>query len=84
MTYRATGVKRIIPKGKGGAIRKRPTLPRALELQGLPADFFEHSPFTKDAKHKMLGNGVPMFMGRALADAVWCALYENKTEEAAA
>jgi len=61
-------------KGKGGAIRKRPSLARALELQGLPPDFFAQSPFTKDGKHKALANAVPLFMGRALARAVVRAL----------
>lgn len=41
-----------------------------LRLQGLPEDFFAHSPFTKKAQIEMLGNGVPMFMGRELARAV--------------
>jgi hypothetical protein len=40
----------------------------------LPTDFFDESPFTEGAKRRMLGNGVPMFMGRALAKAVRVAL----------
>jgi DNA (cytosine-5)-methyltransferase 1 len=38
--------------------------------QGVPANFLEHSPFRKDALCKMLGNGVPYPMGRAIARAV--------------
>jgi DNA (cytosine-5)-methyltransferase 1 len=38
--------------------------------QGLPADFFKHSPFTVEAKCKAVGNGVPLPMGRAIARAV--------------
>jgi DNA (cytosine-5)-methyltransferase 1 len=49
-------------------------LEEALLLQGLPRDFFEDSPFTARAKGEMLGNAVPMFMGRALARAVKRAL----------
>lgn len=41
-----------------------------LELQGLPEDFLQHSPFTMDAKRKMIGNGVPLSMGVALARAI--------------
>lgn len=47
------------------------TLERMLELQGLPADFFhEDSPFTAAGKKSMVGNGVPLAMGRAVAAAV--------------
>lgn len=49
--------------------RTRP-LSKALELQGLPATYFDHSPFTVKGKGEMLGNGVPLPMGRALARAV--------------
>jgi DNA (cytosine-5)-methyltransferase 1 len=38
--------------------------------QGLPTDFLEHSPFKAEARCKMLGNGVPLPMGRAIAKAV--------------
>ena len=44
------------------------------ELQGLPADFFGDSPFTLDGKRKMIGNGVPLPMGRAVAKAVRATL----------
>ena len=40
-----------------------------LEAFGLPVDF-DIPPFRKDAKFKALGNGVPMAMGRAIAQAV--------------
>lgn len=58
-------------------------LPEALELQGLPGDFFDNSPFTVRGKGEMLGNGVPMFMGRALARAVIAAMYPAMHAEAA-
>jgi DNA (cytosine-5)-methyltransferase 1 len=54
----------------GGAITRYP-LPRALELQGCPPDFFgPRSPFTKHAQLKMIAEGVPLPMGRAIAKAV--------------
>ena len=42
----------------------------AVEAQGLPADFLSDSPFTAKGKWELLGNGVPMAMGRAIAKAV--------------
>jgi DNA (cytosine-5)-methyltransferase 1 len=70
LVYDATGR----PRGKQGhaddkRLRGR-SVERMCELQGLPPDFFAHSPFTKTAQQKMLGNGVPLAMGRALAKAV--------------
>jgi DNA (cytosine-5)-methyltransferase 1 len=50
------------------------TIPEALELQGLPRDFFEESPFTVAMQRRMLGNAVPMSMGPALAGAIRTAL----------
>lgn len=49
-------------------------LQRAIELQGLPSDFFKHSPLTINGKHEMIGNGVPLPMGCAIAKAVKEAL----------
>lgn len=39
-------------------------------LQGLPEDFADAMPFTTHGKRKVLGNGVPIPMGRAVAKAV--------------
>ncbi len=44
--------------------------PNFLALQGLPADFLDDAPFTTTAKYKVVGNGVPLPMGRAIARAV--------------
>lgn len=52
-----------------------------LRLQGLPADFLAHAPFTSSGKRKAVGNGVPLPMGRAVARAVKAAL---QSEQAAA
>lgn len=46
------------------------SIERACELQGLPANFFEHSPFTLKGKGTMLGNAVPFPMAKGLARAV--------------
>lgn len=40
------------------------------ELQGLPSDFTAKLPYKREALRIMLGNGVPLPMGRALARAV--------------
>ena len=41
-----------------------------LRLQGFPPDWIGHQPWTVAAMRKMVGNGVPLPMGRALARAV--------------
>jgi DNA (cytosine-5)-methyltransferase 1 len=62
-------------------LRKRPRStastvkwPSALEAQGLPADFLDDAPFTSWGKWQVVGNGVPLPMGRAVAKAVKRAL----------
>ena len=52
----------------------RRTLADMLRLQGLPEDWLEHQPWTMQAKRKMIGNGVPIPMGRELARAIREAL----------
>ena len=52
----------------------RRSLQATCELQGLPSMFFHESPFTESAKRQMLGNGVPLPMGLAIARAVKKAL----------
>lgn len=51
-----------------------------LELQGAPLALFDHSPFTMQAKRKMIGNGVPIPMGRAVARAVIAALDKDDAQ----
>lgn len=55
-----------------GSRKKAPsrTLEDMMALQGMPADWFKHSPFTMAAKRKIVGNGVPIGMGREIARAV--------------
>lgn len=45
-------------------------LAHAIEAQGLDPDFLSASPFTNEGKFKVVGNGVPLPMGRAIAAAV--------------
>lgn len=49
-------------------------LTRSLRVQGLPPDFLEDAPFTVAGKNRVIGNGVPLPMGRAVARAVRRAL----------
>lgn len=48
------------------------------ELQGLPAVYLDAAPFTASGKREVLGNGVPLPMGRALARAVRKALVSEE------
>jgi site-specific DNA-cytosine methylase len=57
---------------KGNAHRY--TLAEMCELQGLPADFLDHSPFMMQGKRKLIGNGVALPTGRAIAKAIRKAL----------
>jgi DNA (cytosine-5)-methyltransferase 1 len=61
-------------KSLGGALPrsgKAETIERMLELQGLPADFFgDKCGLTREAMKRVVGNGVPLPMGRAIARAV--------------
>lgn len=63
------------------AKRRRAALGRTLadmaELQGLPAEFLADAPFTTMGKRRAIANGVPLPMGRAIAQAVRCAVDER-------
>jgi DNA (cytosine-5)-methyltransferase 1 len=48
-----------------------------LRLQGLPPDFLAEAPFTVAGKIKVVGNGVPLPLGRAVAAAVVRALAQK-------
>lgn len=53
---------------------KRRSIEKICELMGVPINFFgEDSPFTKGGKCLLLGNAVPLPMGRAIAKAVKAA-----------
>jgi DNA (cytosine-5)-methyltransferase 1 len=50
------------------------SLEDACELQGLPRDFMSHTPFKRVEAMRLVANGVPIPMGRAIAKAVKRAL----------
>lgn len=56
-------------------------LKKARRLQGLPEQFLEKSPLTVAGKIKVIGNGVPLPMGRAVALAVVAALQADRPSE---
>lgn len=78
---------RVVISGKERKCSTRgPRMPIAemARLQGLPDAFFgSSSPFTVEAQRKMIGNGVPLAMGRAIASAIVRSFYSS-IEEAAA
>jgi len=49
---------------------RRRDFERFCTLQGLPSDFLKDSPFAEKHKYRVVGNGVPIPMGRAIAKAV--------------
>lgn len=67
-TYTAAGQRHTPGQGPRTAVGDM------LELQGAPRDLLDESPFTESAKRQMIGNGVPIPMGRAIARAVRRAL----------
>jgi DNA (cytosine-5)-methyltransferase 1 len=89
----ASGGGRTIPVALGGSGKVKSTrlreisyqdrggLERALRVQGLPADFLADAPFTVAGKHKVVGNGVPVPLGRAVAKAVKKAIQTPLSEQ---
>ncbi len=53
------------------------TIASMLSGQGLPPDFLADCPLTSDGKRRVIGNGVPLPMGRAIASAVKRAMYPD-------
>lgn len=49
-------------------------LKQSIRAQGLPESFLDEAPFTLEGKHKVVGNGVPLPLGKAIAKAVKEAL----------
>lgn len=66
-------------KGSRASEPKR-SLADMLELQGFPPDWLDEQPWTMAAKKKMIGNGVPLPMGKAIAQAIVKALEENRND----
>lgn len=63
-----------------GRVKKRPyrSFEESLRLQGLPPDFLKDAPFTMGGKRMVIGNGVPLQMGRAIAKAVKRAIADKE------
>ncbi len=62
------------PNGKAYSVLKNRTFAEECRLQGLPENFLVDAPFTVAGKRQIVGNGVPLPMGRAMARAVKRAL----------
>lgn len=73
VTAAHAGDRRVRSKGKIA----RYSVPEALRLQGLPEGFFDKAPLTQQGKLKVVAQGVPLPMGRAVARAVKRALGEG-------
>jgi DNA (cytosine-5)-methyltransferase 1 len=58
--------------------KTKEALKESIRLQGLPDNFLDKAPFTLAGKHKVIGNGVPLAMGRAIAKAIKELLEINK------
>ncbi len=82
-----TSAREAIPValGGGGKVKKsyaqhgagERTIASMLSGQGLPPDFLADCPLTSDGKRRVIGNGVPLPMGRAIASAVKRAMYPD-------
>ena len=60
--------------GRSRSDRSVAALTRYIRWQGLPVDFLADAPFTVAGKVRVVGNGVPLPLGRAIAHAVKAAL----------
>ena len=77
-TVCASGLVGITKEGKRVmGIKTANALEESLRLQGLPKNFLNDAPFTIKGKHQVIGNGVPLPMGRVLAKAVKALLAAN-------
>jgi DNA (cytosine-5)-methyltransferase 1 len=77
VTAMHAGERRTHAKRATGGACTRYTVEEALRLQGCPPDFFgPRSPYMRQAQLKMLAEGVPLPMGRAIARAVKRAMYK--------
>ena len=77
MASRGQGVKMGSPGKVKKTYNRKPSsvyFADSLRAQGLPTDFLAKSPLTSEGKQKVVGNGVPLPMGRAIARAVREAL----------
>lgn len=63
-------------KRRGPSTGPRMTVGDMLELQGAPREMLDETPFTEIGKRQVIGNGVPIPMGRAVAKAIRDAFLE--------
>jgi DNA (cytosine-5)-methyltransferase 1 len=63
---------------KGSAQRNRATIEFMAKAQGLDPTRFDHSPFTVTELRRAIANGVPLPMGRAVAQAVTRAIQSKR------
>ena len=63
--------------GRGRSDRTGPALERYIAWQGLPANFLDRAPLTVEGKVRVVGNGVPLPMGRSIARAVRSAIEQR-------
>jgi DNA (cytosine-5)-methyltransferase 1 len=87
VTSNAGGRRRTPRRDHKGRLQSAALLRRSfgdmLRLQGLPPAFLSDAPFTTRERMRVVGNGVPLPMGRAVAQAVKQAVYPDWPEEAA-
>ena len=82
MSWQAKAPGTVTASDGGASVRMtRYTLPEAIRLQGLPAEFLADAPFTAQGKLQAVANGVPLPMGRAVARAVKRAMYPELAQE---
>jgi DNA (cytosine-5)-methyltransferase 1 len=75
----AIGGSGLPKRSKASAMRNRgfrssDGLKKVIRLQGLPDGFLDEAPFTVEGKYRVICNGVPLPLGRAIARAVRRAL----------
>ncbi len=71
----ASGSEWCAVDGRPAGSKTRETVKNHLRKQGLRPDFFDHSPFTVREQVRLLGNGVPLALGRAVARSVRSLIY---------
>lgn len=76
--FTANGTQWDADKGRSSGDRSIASFRKGLKLQGLPDDFLEHAPFTVEGKVRVIGNGVPLPMGRVIARAVKAAIRQER------
>lgn len=72
---RAKAIAAVTSSDGSASVRMaRYSIAESARYQGLPEDFLSDAPFTADGKRRVIANGVPLPMGRAVAKAVKDAL----------